>query len=101
MECRPLAESSPIFSSRGKRGRRREGEREGRVHSGEGERGTELFGFFSLFLAKAHFTSFTCPFSPFIFKDLKEGRKEGRKKGWMDEWNFFSFSFGPFILEEC
>ncbi len=61
------------------------------MHSGEGERGTELFGF----------TSFTCPFSPFIFKDLKEGRKEGRKKGWMDEWNFFSFSFGPFILEEC
>jgi len=24
------------------------------------------------------------PFSPFIFKDLKEGRKEGRKFGWMD-----------------
>jgi hypothetical protein len=53
------------------------------VHLGEGERGTELFGFFFV-SCKGSFTSFTCPFSPFLFKDLKEGSKEGRKDGWMD-----------------
>jgi hypothetical protein len=41
------------------------------------------------------------PFSPFIFKDLKEGRKEGRKEGWMDVWMdgwiLFFFIWSPYF----
>jgi len=51
------------------------------VHSGEGERGTELFGFFLCFLQRLillHLHALSLPLS------LKTLRKEGRMDGWMD-----------------
>jgi hypothetical protein len=108
MECRPLAESSLIFSSRGKRGADSKGgwrERRGVRSVERGKWELNYLGF-SLFLSKADFTSYTCLSLPLFFKDLKEGRKEGWMDGWMNVWMcvcvcFCFGSFGPCILEEC
>jgi hypothetical protein len=97
MECRPLAESSLIFSSRGKRGAEKGGERRGSVCTLERAKGELNYLGFSLFLAKARLLHLHALSLPFSLKTLrkearKEGRKEGRMDGWMDECFFFFFS---------